>query len=84
MCSVAKFEDLRLSDIHSPDADRTIKILSALINFSQFKNERESFTNGLQDASRNAFQERDRLAREIGEMKAKIATIEFVVVRPFI
>ena len=76
MCTIAKFDGLRMSDLFEPDADRTIKILSALVNLSQFKEERIDFFEGLVTASTQAFQEQEALERTVHEARARADKIK--------
>ncbi|KAH7101711.1 Nuf2 family-domain-containing protein [Auriculariales sp. MPI-PUGE-AT-0066] len=75
LCQVAKFNGLRLSDIYDPEPDRTIKILSALINLAQFKAERVSFTERLSEQSSRTFEEQRQLQRQVQEAQAKVDRI---------
>lgn len=59
-----------------PEPERTRNILSAIINFIKFAEEREHFVKKLRDQSITAQEERERTSQNIIELKRKIAEIK--------
>lgn len=82
MCRIAKLDDVRMSDLYDPDPDRTIKILSALMNVCQFVIERSEFFVRLRNASALALKEQDAIAKEFADVKAKLAAVKCVCAYP--
>ncbi|KZV84901.1 hypothetical protein EXIGLDRAFT_272005 [Exidia glandulosa HHB12029] len=76
ICVVAKYNDVRMSDLYDPDPDRTIKILSAIMNVCQFALERGELFDRLRDESKRVMEEQDLVEQELAEMKAKVAAIK--------
>lgn len=64
-----------MSDLYDPTPDRTINILSALINFCKFIDEREPLFSTLRQKSLDAMEERDQLAYKLEEMQTKVGEI---------
>jgi len=61
-----------MMDLVSPNFVRTRTILSAIINFGRFSEERLPFVEGLQQQYTKASEERDDLKHEIEEMRQKL------------
>lgn len=68
-------------DLVSPNFVRTHKILSAIINFGRFSEERLPFVEGLQQQYTRASQERDELLDDIKEMRQKLEDHKCVVLK---
>lgn len=62
-----------MMDLVSPNFGRTHKILSAIINFGRFSEERLPFVDGLQQQYAKASEERDDLQQEIFDLRQKLA-----------
>lgn len=71
-----------MNDLVFPEPERTRTILSAMINFVRFAEEREVFHKKLRDESAGAIEERDRVAEQVAELKERIAVIEYVFCSP--
>ena len=66
-------------DLVSPNFGRTHKILSAIINFGRFSEERLPFVDGLQQQYTKASEERDDLQQEILDLRQKLSNHAYVV-----
>lgn len=69
----AGIDDFSMMDLVSPNFGRTHKILSAIINFGRFSEERLPFVDGLQQQYAKANEERDDLQQEILDLRQKLA-----------
>lgn len=67
-----------MRDLVFPEPNRTRNILSALINFIKFAEERASFLKKLRDQSVQAVEERVSMTQKVAELKQKIAEIKWV------
>ena len=65
-----------MRDLIFPEPERTRNILSAIINFIKFAEERGTFLKKLRDQSTSALEEKERLTHEIEEIKRKIEEIK--------
>lgn len=72
----ARVENICMRDLIFPEPERTRNILSAIINFIKFAEERGTFLKKLRDQSTSALDERERLTHEIAEIKKKIEEIK--------
>lgn len=72
MAEGAGIEDFSMMDLVAPTYARTHRILSAIINFGRFSDERYSFIERLQQQYSKASEERDELQQQIIDMKQKI------------
>ncbi|KAI5122463.1 hypothetical protein M0805_008774 [Coniferiporia weirii] len=76
LAHAARVQDLCIRDLTLPEPERTRNILSAIINFIKFAEERGSFIKKLRDQSTTAVTERERVDQEVAELKQKIAEIK--------
>lgn len=67
-----------MRDLVFPEPERTRNILSAIINFIKFAEERTPFLKKLRDQSSSALEERDRTKQKVEELRQKIAEIKCV------
>ena len=65
-----------MKDLVFPEPERTRSVLSAIINFIKFCEEREIFLRKLRDQSIAALDEREKLAEQAVELKQRIAEIK--------
>ena len=72
----ARVENICMRDLIFPEPERTRNILSAIINFIKFAEERGTFLKKLRDQSTSALEEKERLTHEIEEIKRKIEEIK--------
>ncbi|KAL5501596.1 NUF2 [Sanghuangporus vaninii] len=72
----ARVQDFSMRDLVFPEPERTRNILSAIINFIKFAEERAPFLKKLRDQSSSALEERDRTKQKVEEMRQKIAEIK--------
>ncbi|KAH8114618.1 Nuf2 family-domain-containing protein [Phellopilus nigrolimitatus] len=72
----ARVQDLTMRDLVSPEPERTRNIMSAIINFVKFVEERGGFLRKLRDQSTSALEERERMQHKVAELKQKIAEIK--------
>ncbi|KIJ34638.1 hypothetical protein M422DRAFT_70137 [Sphaerobolus stellatus SS14] len=68
----AGIDDFSMMDLVTPTASRTEKILSAVINFGRFSEERQPFVERLQQQYTKASGERDELQQQILELRQKL------------
>ena len=78
MALAARVQDFCLRDLIFPEPERTRIILSAIINFIKFAEERATFLKTLRDQSVQAVEERERMIQSVAEMKQKIEEIKWV------
>lgn len=67
-----------MRDLVLPEPERTRNILSAIINFIKFAEERGSFLKKLRDQSISGFEEKERMTHMVAELRQKIAEIQYV------
>lgn len=79
MAHGAGIDDFSMMDLVSPNFGRTHKILSAIINFGRFSEERLSFVERLQQQYTKASEERDDLQQEILDLRQKLSDHTCVV-----
>jgi Nuf2 family len=68
-----------MMDLVSPNFGRTHKILSAIVNFGRFSEERLPFVDRLQQEYTRASEERDELQQEILDLRQKLTDHACVV-----
>ncbi|KAF8482328.1 Nuf2 family-domain-containing protein [Gautieria morchelliformis] len=68
----AGIDDFSMMDLVSPNFGRTHKILSAIVNFGRFSEERLPFVERLQQEYTRASEERDELQQEILNLRQKL------------
>lgn len=68
-----------MRDLALPESERTRNILSAIINFIKFAEERGTFLKKLRDQSTSALSERERTEQQVAELKQKIAEIKYAI-----
>lgn len=68
----AGIEDFSMMDLVAPTYARTHRILSAIINFGRFSEERYSFIERVQQQGLKASEERDDLQQQIIDLRRKI------------
>ncbi|KAF8582046.1 hypothetical protein K439DRAFT_179824 [Ramaria rubella] len=68
----AGIDDFSMMDLVTPNFGRTHKILSAIINFGRFSEERLPFVERLQQQYTKASEERDDLQQEIQDLHQKL------------
>jgi len=76
LAHAARVTDFSMKDLVFPESERTRSILSAIINFIKFCEEREVFLKKLRDQSSAALEERKSVAAQVAEMKRKITEIK--------
>ncbi|THH11642.1 hypothetical protein EW145_g515 [Phellinidium pouzarii] len=76
LAHAARVQDLSMRDLILPEPERTRNILSAIINFIKFAEERGSFLKKLRDQSTSALAERERMEQSVTELKQKIAEVK--------
>ncbi|KAL5482632.1 NUF2 [Sanghuangporus weigelae] len=76
LCHAARVQDFSMRDLVFPEPERTRNILSAIINFIKFAEERAPFLKKLRDQSSSALEERDQTKQKVEEMRRKIAEIK--------
>ncbi|KAF9052757.1 Nuf2 family-domain-containing protein [Panaeolus papilionaceus] len=69
----ARVEDFNARDLHNPDRDRTIILLSAFINFVKFTEQySDSFFRELRERSEAVISQRDAVVAQLQETQSKI------------
>ncbi|GJJ12032.1 hypothetical protein Clacol_006272 [Clathrus columnatus] len=68
----AAIEDFSMMDLVAPTYARTHRILSAIVNFGRFSEERYSFIERLQQQHLKASEERDDLQQQVIDLRQKI------------
>lgn len=76
LAHAARVTDFSMKDLVFPESERTRSILSAIINFIKFCEEREVFLKKLRDQSSAALEERKSVAAQVAETRRKIAEIK--------
>ena len=84
LAHAARVQDFCMRDLALPEPERTRNILSAIINFIKFAEERGGFLKKLRDQSASALTERERMEQQAAELKQKIAEIKCVALTSFI
>ncbi|KAK0502953.1 Nuf2 family-domain-containing protein [Armillaria luteobubalina] len=75
--AAAKLDDFTSSDIYRPTRERTIRLLSAFINFVKFtEQDSNSFAKAIRERSDGILLERDTIAEQLSLVKRKTATIQ--------
>lgn len=75
----AGIDDFSMMDLIDPTFARTHKILSAIINFGRFSEERLPFIERLQEQSIKANEEKAELEQRILDLKRKLADHKYVL-----
>ncbi|KAK0445378.1 Nuf2 family-domain-containing protein [Armillaria borealis] len=74
--AAAKLDDFTSSDIYRPTRERTIRLLSAFINFVKFtEQDSNPFAKAIRERSDGILVERDKVAEQLSLVKRKTATI---------
>ncbi|PBK96524.1 hypothetical protein ARMGADRAFT_924205 [Armillaria gallica] len=74
--AAAKLDDFTSSDIYKPTRERTIRLLSAFINFVKFtEQDSNPFAKAIRERSDGILVERDKVAEQLSLVKRKTATI---------
>ncbi|EJC97997.1 uncharacterized protein FOMMEDRAFT_143487 [Fomitiporia mediterranea MF3/22] len=76
LAHMARVQDFSMRDLVFPEPERTRNILSAIINFIKFAEERAPFLKKLRDRSVSALSEKERTAQRVAELKQKIDEIQ--------
>lgn len=76
LANSARVTDFSFKDLAFPEPERTRSILSAIINFIKFCEEREIFLKKLREQSSAALEERTTLAQQVLAMKQRIHEIK--------
>ncbi|KLO15739.1 hypothetical protein SCHPADRAFT_849077 [Schizopora paradoxa] len=76
LAAAARVADFSIKDLVFPEQDRTRSILSAIINFIKFCEEREEFLSKLRVQSTAALEERERVGTQVVDLQRKIAEIK--------
>ncbi|KAF8644154.1 hypothetical protein AX16_008681 [Volvariella volvacea WC 439] len=72
----ARFDDFHAKDLSQPDRQRTLKILSAFINFVKFTEQSgEEFVKNLRQQSITIVKDRNRSAEHLEETRGKITEL---------
>lgn len=79
LAHAARVQDFCMRDLALPESERTRNILSAIINFIKFAEERGTFLKKLRDQSTSALSERERIEQQVAELKQKIAEIKYAI-----
>ncbi|KAK0228252.1 Nuf2 family-domain-containing protein [Armillaria fumosa] len=75
--AAAKLDDFTSSDIYRPTRERTIRLLSAFINFVKFtEQDSNPFAKAIRERSDGILLERDKVAEQLSLVKRKTATIQ--------
>ena len=72
----ARVQDITKRDLVTPEPERTRNILSAIINFIKFAEERGTFLKNLRDQSTSALEERDAMVQQAAELREKVEEIK--------
>lgn len=76
VCLVARVEDFSLADLTQPSAERFIRIMSALINLCQIREEREPFLTEMWSESLRIHDERSQLVKDVDMASARIDALK--------
>jgi len=83
-CSVrfakaARVDDFNSKDLHSPEKERTIVLLSAFINFVKFTEQYcDSFLKDLRERSDALIVQRDNVVGQLNEVQGKYGDLKYV------
>ena len=77
LAHAARVQDITIRDLVFPEPERTRNILSAIINFIKFAEERGSFLKNLREQSTSAIEERDAMRTQVEEMRQKVADMKY-------
>lgn len=67
-----------MRDLVAPESERTRNILSAIINFIQFTEERGGFVKRLRSQSAAAVEERDSARIRVEELRKKVSDLKYI------
>jgi kinetochore protein Nuf2 len=80
LARAARVDDFNAKDLHHPERDRTLLILSAFINFIKFTEQFcETFVKELRDRSAKLLIERDQLLQEVEDVEGAIEELQYVL-----
>lgn len=65
-----------MADLTQPEPERTRNVLSAIINFVKFAEERGPFLKKLRDQFTAATEERERLSLDVLELRKKVTFVK--------
>ncbi|KAF8078200.1 Nuf2 family-domain-containing protein [Lyophyllum atratum] len=75
LAKAARVEDFNAKDVHSPEKERTLLLLSAFINFVKFTEQYcNVFVKDLRDRSEAIIMERDQVSEQLAEIERSIET----------
>ncbi|RXW17416.1 hypothetical protein EST38_g8443 [Candolleomyces aberdarensis] len=77
LARAARVDDFNSKDLHQPERDRTLLILSAFINFIKFTEQFcETFVKDLRNRSAKLLVERDQLLQEVEDVEGAIEELQ--------